>query len=262
MAGDFRSPRMFGREMALDPALSPLQQRYVRLFGAPVQGLRVRARYVLPHLPAHPRRILDFGCGRGAFALHLASRTEATIVGLDLDDDRLRRAQIISDRLGLRNAHWVRTDGNRPGLKGGFDVTICIDALEDNPDDEAAVRSMAALTAQGGTIIIHVPSHERRRLFFGWEPNFDAPGHVRAGYRVEELRALLEKSGLEVRHVSPTYGYLENLANNISYLITGAREQRKALYALSFPFLLLLSWLGRGARPIRGAGVLAVAVRP
>ena len=52
----------------------------------------------------------------------------------------------------------------------------------------------------------------------------------------------------------------ETLANNISYMITHARMENKALYALAFPFLNLMSWLGRGARPKKlGAGIYVVA---
>ena len=34
------------------------------------------------------------------------------------------------------------------------------------------------------------------------------------------------------------------------------------MYALAFPVLLAVSWLGRNSRPAWGAGVLATAVRP
>jgi hypothetical protein len=59
-----------------------------------------------------------------------------------------------------------------------------------------------------------------------------------------------------------TYGIIETFTNNVSYLVTGADQRRKAMYAVVFPFLLALSYLGRHARPTNGAGVLAVARRP
>ena len=55
---------------------------------------------------------------------------------------------------------------------------------------------------------------------------------------------------------------LETFTNNISYLITGADQRRKLSYAVVFPLLLAVSYLGKSSRPSWGAGVLAVARRP
>ncbi len=55
---------------------------------------------------------------------------------------------------------------------------------------------------------------------------------------------------------------LETFTNNISYLITGADQRRKLQYAVVFPLLLAVSYLGKFSRPRWGAGVLAVAQRP
>lgn len=252
---------MFGREIAEDPALSFAERWYIRLLGAPVQGLRVRARYVLPHVPGGVRKVLDVGCGRGAFVLHLARRGHAFVAGMDLDADRLRRARVASRRLALSNAHWFVGDILCAGLRGGFDVVLCVDNLEHIDDDAGALSAMRECLADGGRLVLHVPSLERRWPVFAWKENFDAPGHVRPGYDIERLRALLLEAGFRIEHLRPTYGVLENLANNISYMITQAREKNRALYALVFPILLFITFLGRGAHPSRGAGILAVAAR-
>jgi hypothetical protein len=96
----------------------------------------------------------------------------------------------------------------------------------------------------------------------GRRVNFDVPGHVRPGYRSDELVAKLRNAGFEVEESHSTYGIIETFTNNISYTISGADQKRKFLYALAFPFLLALSYLGKGSRPRWGAGVLAVARRP
>ena len=76
--------------------------------------------------------------------------------------------------------------------------------------------------------------------------NFDVPGHVRPGYRSDELVTKLRNAGFEVEEHHYTYGIIETFTNNISYTITGADQRRKMLYAVVFPFLLALSTSGSG----------------
>jgi hypothetical protein len=107
-----------------------------------------------------------------------------------------------------------------------------------------------------------VPGYERRWLLFGRRVNFDVPGHVRPGYRAEDLVRKLEEAGFQVTAHRYTYGPIETLTNNISYLITGADQRRKLQYAAVFPVLLAVSYLGKFSKPRWGAGLLAVARRP
>ncbi len=57
----------FGSELALTPGLSPMERLYIRIFGAPILGLRVRARTIISflNLVGNPQRIADAGSGRG-----------------------------------------------------------------------------------------------------------------------------------------------------------------------------------------------------
>ena len=74
-------------------------------------------------------------------------------------------------------------------------------------------------------------------------------------------QTVFDDAGFEIREIRYTYGWLETVTNNISYWITRAEMKNKMLYALVFPLLNLLSYLGRNSRPTKGAGVLAVATR-
>ena len=58
------------------------------------------------------------------------------------------------------------------------------------------------------------------------------------------------------------YNSLETLANDISKLITGAKERNRGLYALAFPWLMLLAGAGALYQPKHdGSGLVALAVR-
>ena len=70
---------------------------------------------------------------------------------------------------------------------------------------------------------------------------------------------MLDQAGLSIERTSFSYGWIETLVNDVSYLVTGGREKRKWLYALLFPFLLLVSTLGRFSAPQEGSGVVVLA---
>lgn len=264
------NPLFFGRELAADPGLGVYERLYIRLLGAPVQGLRVRARWLLPRLPAPrvvtPRageKILDAGCGRAAFSLHLArTRPGARIIAIDMDEDRLLRARGAAKRLNLANLFFVRGDLLHPPFRAAFDWALCVDVIEDFPDPGLALAALRTVLVPGGGLFGHAPARTRRWLLFRWRENFDAPGHARPGFEPGDIRAALAEAGYEDSEVRYTYGILETFANNLSYLITGAREKRKFLYALVFPLLLLLTLAGRAEDPARGAGLFFRARRP
>ncbi len=141
-----------------------------------------------------------------------------------------------------------------------YDLILCIDILEHIADDQAALKKLYDVTMPGGILVLHVPALYRRYPVLRKRLNFEVAGHVRTGYEPAEIRGKVEQSGFQIQSSGFTYGFLETLANNISYMITRARMENKYLYALAFPFLNLMSWIGKGARPnTLGAGIYVVA---
>lgn len=252
-----------GRELSLDPGRSRFERLYARIFGAPANGLRIRLRRVLPATQGRFENILDAGCGSGVFSFELAKRhPEAHVLGIELEPDLVNRANEIARRAGLTNCRFEQGDVTKLGLEGTFDLVVSVDNFEHVEDDVGAMRSLLCVMRPGGRLVVHVPAYERRWLVFGRRVNFDVPGHVRPGYRAEELVGKLREAGFELVGYRHTYGLLETFTNNVSYLISGADQRNKAVYAGVFPVLLGLSWFGQFSRPRWGAGVLAAAQRP
>lgn len=252
-----------GCELSLDPQRSRFERLYARALGAPANGLRIRLRRVLPATEGSYRTILDAGCGSGVFSYELAKRhPESMVVGIDSDAGLVDRANEIAARAGLTNCSFQEGDVTRLGFDDAFDLALSIDNLEHVNDDVEAMRTLLHALRPGGRLVVHVPGYERRWILLGRRVNFDVPGHVRPGYRAEELVTKLQDAGFEVSTHSYTYGLLETFTNNISYLISQADQRNKLVYAAVFPGLLALSFLGRSSRPRWGAGVLAVARRP
>jgi SAM-dependent methyltransferase len=252
-----------GRELALDPHRGRFERLYAKALGAPANGLRIRLRRVLPSTAGSYQTILDAGCGSGVFTFELAKRhPQASVVGIDSDGGLIARASAIADRAGLANCLFQEGDVTRLGFDGAFDLVVSVDNLEHVEDDIGALRTLLHALRPGGVLVVHVPGYERRWILLGRRVNFDVPGHVRPGYRAEDILAKLDEAGFEITKHHYTYGILETFTNNISYLVTGADERNKVAYAAVFPLLLALSYLGKFSRPHWGAGVLAVARRP
>jgi SAM-dependent methyltransferase len=252
-----------GSELALDPGRSRFERLYARLFGAPANGLRIRLRRVLPATRGSYRAILDAGCGSGVFSFELAKmHPQAEVLGIDCDPDLVARANEIARRAGLGNCRFEEGDVTRLDLDRRFDLVVSVDNLEHVEDDVGAMRTLWRALRPGGRLVTHVPGYERRWLVFGRRVNFDVPGHVRPGYQASELARKLDEAGFDIDDQWHTYGLLETFTNNVSYLISGADQRRKGMYALAFPLLLALSYLGKFSRPSWGAGVLTTARRP
>jgi SAM-dependent methyltransferase len=252
-----------GRELSLDPSRGRFERLYASVLGAPANGLRIRLRRVLPSTKGRYERILDAGCGSGIFTMELAKRhPEAQVVGIELEQVLVDRSNEVARRAGLTNCRFEQGDVTKLDYEGEFDLVVSVDNFEHVEDDVAAMRALWTALRPGGRLVAHVPGYERRWLMFGKRVNFDVPGHVRPGYWAEDLVGKLQTAGFEVTRHQYTYGPLETFTNNISYLISGADQRNKLLYAAAFPVLLGLSYFGQFSKPKWGAGVLAEARRP
>jgi SAM-dependent methyltransferase len=256
----------FGSEIALAPGLGPFERWYIKMLGAPILGLRIRSRAILPQLAGvgQPRRIADAGSGRGVITLACA-RTfpQAEVIGLDLNETQCRVNQQVARVAGVANVRFTCWDVLRLEALGPFDLILSSDNLEHLEDDLGCARVFFRALTPGGYLLVHVP-HLTRNLF-GWHRAnwMDIEGHVRPGYTREGLAQLLRQAGFEVERCLYDYNSLETLANDLAYLITGGRERNKLVYAVAFPLLLGLAALGRSHGTLQdGTGVVAVARRP
>ncbi|HLO30008.1 MAG TPA: class I SAM-dependent methyltransferase [Anaerolineales bacterium] len=255
----------FGSEIALTPGLSIFERWYIRIFGVPILGLRIRARTILPLLKkvGTPRRILDAGSGRGIMTMECAKKfPQSKVIGADLLKQQNEINNLIARQLNIDNVQFMTWNVLDLHPTERFDVVISSDTLEHLEDDLGGVRMLRDTLNPGGYLIVHVP-HLTRNLF-GWHRQnwMDIEGHVRPGYTRASLIELLEAGGMKVIQCIYNYNSLETLANDVSKLITGAKERNRAIYALFFPFLLLIAWVGKLYRPKNdGSGLVALAIR-
>lgn len=129
-------------------------------------------------------RVLNAGCGEGLYASFIEEFAEArAIVNMDVHPPRV--ARIREDR---RHRDLQGSLDALPFATGAFNGVVCTEVLEHVARDGAAVAELARVTVPGGILLMSVPTPPAP---------FD-PAHVREGYSLAELSALLQPAGFEV----------------------------------------------------------------
>jgi ubiquinone/menaquinone biosynthesis C-methylase UbiE len=113
--------------------------------------------------------VLDVACGTGVVATEAADRMggRGRVVGLDLNQGMLT----VAGRL-RPDIRWRQGDAAElPFDAGSFDVVLCQAALMFFPDRAAALREMARVAADGGTVAVQV--WDRLEAQAGYQPFFE-----------------------------------------------------------------------------------------
>jgi SAM-dependent methyltransferase len=193
-----------------------MKSTLVRLFGFPAtlihgdtlvldRWLWLRRR--LKSVPPRPQRVLDVGCGTGAFTIGMA-RLGYRSLGLSWDE---RNQTTARERAALCRAPLaefeicdVRQLDRRKDLLNQFDIVVNCENIEHILDDRKLMLDIAACMKPGGTLLLTTP-------YFHYKPitkDDDGPflpvedgRHVRRGYTEDDLRDLCAGSGLTVQEI-------------------------------------------------------------
>lgn len=205
---------------------------------------------VEPHLGDE---VLEVGAGHGTFTEILSARG-ARVVATDVSQ---RCADVLRDRFA-GDEHVTVVHGGADAVAGQppFDSAVLINVLEHIPDDDAALRDLAATLRPGGRLILWVPAFQ---LLYS---DFDRKiGHYRR-YRKGELKAQLTRAGYqvaEIRYVN-SVGALAWLV--VARLMHRAPTGGRSVKIYDSYFVPVLKRLeGRRGAPF-GQSVFAVATWP
>ncbi len=174
------------------------------------RGLERRLALVRRHVDLGGKRILDIGCGVGAFARRLREFSPH-VYGVDIDAERVAEGGREVPNLGLAVGEYL------PFRDGSFDVVLLHEVLEHVTDDRATLVQARRVLAPGGRIVIFCPNRLYpfethgiflgRRYVFGNMPlvnylpdvlrNRLVP-HARA-YTRSQLRRIYRRAGLRAQ---------------------------------------------------------------
>ena len=152
--------------------------------------------------PLQGKRVLDVGCGDGAYAL-AAARQGAHVVGVDASLPMIEAARARAHEAAL-NVEFKQADAAAlPFEDGRFDVVLAVTVLCFVPDTAAALQEMARVLAPGGRLVLgelgRWNAWAALRRLLAWRGSVLWRG---ARFRTaRELRALVRGAGLAVEQV-------------------------------------------------------------
>jgi ubiquinone/menaquinone biosynthesis C-methylase UbiE len=203
-------------------------------------GLERRLVLTRSHVPLEGNRILDAGCGVGAFVERLREFSP-DVQGFDIERESVLRG--IEDVPGLS----VAVAEHLPYRDGAFDVILMHEVLEHVEDDLASLREMRRVLAPGGRLVVFCPNRLYpfethgifigKKYFFGnWPlvnylPDFlrdRLVPHARV-YTKDKLRRIYRKAGFRAEIHSFVYPGFDHIMAQRRYV---GRALRWLLYPL------------------------------
>lgn len=186
------------------------------------------AREYLPSLPALDAalraggRVADIGCGLGWSSIGIAlGYPEASIDGYDLDTASVEEATRLAEQSGVADrVRFHAVDAATAGLDGTYQLVTAFECLHDMADPVAVLRTMRALAAADGTVLVMdenvddvftAPAGDVDRLMYGYSllgclpDGLSHPGGVGTGtvMRPATLEAYATEAGFERVEVLP-----------------------------------------------------------
>lgn len=243
-----------------------IKQLVRRAIGEVYVGKRLKLRWLAPALEAlalQPRRILDAGSEDATFTYWLADRyPEAEVVAVDVDAAAIEACRAARPARYARRVDFLAAAfADLP--QASFDLVTAFDVLEHIDDDVGALAALHAAVAPGGTLLVHVPTnpYTDRKGREHWVADDEAwrinAGHVRHGYRPDDLRRRVEEAGFTVMAVERWNRHWSTWAHEAYRRL----ERPVALRLASVPITDALALLDRRRPPTEGNTLWMVARR-
>lgn len=176
--------------------ITPIAGIGLSAIGLPHTGLRERERQIRKFIKRNKgKKALDAGCGIGLYSFEIA-KNGYFVTGIDIENEKINTAREIAKKINAE-INFIQGDLTNLHINDKFDFILCSEVIEHIPEDYKVIENLSKVMNIGGRLIITVPRISK----VSWKIDYNKFGHVRPGYKEEELRQMLEKYGLKVRTI-------------------------------------------------------------
>lgn len=136
-------------------------------------------------------RLLDLACGRGGYGLEIASRTRATLLGVDFARAAIDQARDLAIQFTDVDAAFRLGELAATGLPAGsVDAVLCVDAIQFNSSAESFAEMRRVLVAGGRVALTTWEARDRadERVPERVRAMDTAAGLTAAGFNQVEVR--------------------------------------------------------------------------
>jgi len=208
------------------------------------------------------KRCLDLGIENGSISYFLRKRGGAW-ASADTDAGSVETARDV-----LKDEVYLIESTRTPFRDKEFDVIVIVDLIEHVHDDKGFVRELYRVLKKDGILLIHAPYRKSISLLrpfrYALGLTDEKHGHVRAGYTLKEMQAILPGGLLIEGYHTYFRSFLELMDIIISFLMaklkgkTGEKsnvmvvshDPKKfkkiiAVYACIYPFFVIVALLDK-----------------
>ena len=136
-------------------------------------------------------RVLEIGCGTGAFIREIVQNRNLRITGSEIYLKGLLYA-----KKKLPNVEFIQFDARQGRLAEKFDIIAAFDVIEHIDDDISAISNVYQMVSDGGYFIVTVPQY-----MFLWSRLDEIVKHKRR-YSKNELLIKLQQQGFAINFCS------------------------------------------------------------
>lgn len=191
------------------------------------------------------QKLLDVGCGSGAFTIGSALRGYEAL-GLSWDEENntkaTKRASICNANASFRIVD-VRDLDRQNTLHNTFDYIICTENIEHIINDQKLMIDMAQCLKVGGKLLLTTPNYNYVPMGLGDlkedipNPPIEDGRHVRIGYIPQDFENLCKGAGFEVDEISYCSGFFSQKITALMRLLTFINY--KFAWILTLPLRIL-----------------------
>ncbi len=194
------------------------------------------ARNILANLPiSKPIRIMDYGCGDGAYSLALSTINEYKVVAVDFHPSP---PPLLANSIKEASNIEYKSYQSLNELEI-FDVIFCRQVLEHIPNPRQLLSQLHNFLSISGFLIIEVPNIDSfwRKLLGKYYYTLYLPQHF-YHFNASSLAHLVENEGFTVRKINKLHTPI--LPKSIQYLTGIKSENIGFIGLLTFPLTIVM----------------------